>query len=232
MEFPRPENEGKRIEALRRYQLLDTEPEKMFDEIAALASHICQTPIALLVLVDTDRQWFKSKVGLSVNQTPREYAFCAHTIVQDGVFVVQDALTDARFATNPLVTSDPKIRFYAGANLRSQEGLALGTLCVIDHVPRELTPQQTEALETLARQANLLFELRFASMKLAETVSEMRILQGLLSMCCVCRRIRTVEGGWETLEVYVEKKTDAVFSHGYCESCARQLYPGMFDEKA
>jgi PAS domain S-box-containing protein len=154
------QDEEARLAALEAYKILDTPPEAAFDDLVRLASDICGTPIALLSLVDRNRQWFKAAVGLVSSETPRSVAFCAHAILQDGVFTVPDAQADDRFADNPLVTSDPNVRFYAGTPVRTKDGIKLGTLCVIDRVARELTPLQKTALETLGRQVEAQLELR------------------------------------------------------------------------
>ncbi|WP_210543165.1 PAS domain S-box protein [Rhodoferax sp. PAMC 29310] len=156
-----PPQEIQRIQALRSYAVLDTPNESSFDDLVQLASFICETPIALVSLIDEQRQWFKSRVGLDVPETPREMAFCAHAILKpDEVLQVCDAQLDPRFADNPLVTGDPHIRFYAGIPLVTSSGLALGTLCVIDRTPRELNASQRQALRTLGRQVMALLELR------------------------------------------------------------------------
>ena len=155
-----PANEDARLEALRGLEVLDTPPEQEYDDLALIASEICGTPISMISLVDRDRQWFKSRVGLDTPETSRDVAFCAHAILQSGLFVVADATEDPRFADNPLVTTDPKIRFYAGAPLRTADGHAMGTLCVMDRTPRQLTQKQENALRALSRQVEAQLELR------------------------------------------------------------------------
>ncbi len=172
MMAPIPGNEKKRLEVLWQYEVLDTVPEEVFDDLTELAARICEAPIALISLVDENRQWFKSKLGVALNETARDISFCSHAIGQSGLFIVPDATRDARFAANPLVTSDPKIRFYAGAPLITPDGYALGTLCVIDKVPRELRADQKQALIILARHVVSQLELRRRSRELAQTQHE------------------------------------------------------------
>ena len=155
-----PENEKKRLKVLWQYEVLDTVPEALFDDLTELAANICEAPIALISLVDEKRQWFKAKVGITLTETSRDISFCGHAIQQSDLFIVPDATKDERFAKNPLVVSDPKIRFYAGAPLITPDGYALGTLCVIDKVPRELRAEQKQALRVLARHVVSQLELR------------------------------------------------------------------------
>lgn len=162
-------NETERLNALEDYQIMDTDPEDDFDELTTLASKICGTPIALITLLDENRQWFKSKVGLTTTQTPREHAFCAHTIMEeDGIMEVHDARVDERFFANPLVTSSPDIVFYAGISLKNPQGLPMGSLCVIDQIPRKLSGEQLEALSIIAKQVIAQMELRSKIRKLSE----------------------------------------------------------------
>jgi diguanylate cyclase (GGDEF)-like protein len=158
--YPVPADEDQRLRELERYGILDADSDEHFDRILDLTAAIFQTPIVALSLVETDRQWFLAKRGLAVSETPRDMAFCAHAIVHDEVMVVPDARADERFRSNPLVFADPHIRFYAGAPLQTPEGHNLGTLCVIDREPRDLSPEQRELLHRLAQLAMRELELR------------------------------------------------------------------------
>lgn len=165
-------SEAARVAALNRYAILDSEPEQSFDDLVTLAAHICQTPMAMLSLVDDHRQWFKSKLGVQVRETPREISICAHAIQQGDLFVVPDTLQDARFRESPLVTGEPHIRFYAGAPLVNEDGYALGTLCVVDREPRELDSAQKEAIQALGRLALRQMELRMNLQLLKEALND------------------------------------------------------------
>lgn len=172
---PLPSNdEAARLEALNQYQILDTEPEEAFDDLARLAAHICGTPIASINLIDANRQWFKSKVGIDLTEIPRDVGLCHLYFEQADVVVISDALADERFATHPVVTSYPYVRFYAGIALITPEGHALGTLCVLDQVPRELSEEQLEALRALSRQVMAQLELRRNLADLARNITERR----------------------------------------------------------
>lgn len=209
---------------------MDTPPEEEFDEITRLTSFICGTPIALVTLLDHRRQWFKSKVGISVTETPLEHAFCAHAIKQEGVMLVKDATQDVRFASNPLVTSSPNIRFYAGAPLVTQEGVSLGTLCAIDCTPREFGVEKQEALTALAHQVIRSLELRrtvkaleLALLAKERAQQEVATLQSLLPMCAWCRKVRDDSNYWCKVEDYFSQHSEIRFSHGVCPECFDRL---------
>lgn len=181
MTAPLPENEAERLAALRDCRILDTAPEPLFDDVTLLAAQICGVPVAAVSLIDADRQWFKSILGLDTRETPRDVAFCAHTILQPNLMVVPDARTDPRFSDNPLVLGDPTIRFYAGMPLILSDGLTLGSLCVIDRKPRQLSGDQQAALRALGHQVAGQLELKrhiaaqgrlIAERRLAETELE------------------------------------------------------------
>lgn len=155
-----PTNEKERLESLLSFDILDTEFENEYDEIVSLASNICNTPIALISLVDSHRQWFNSKIGLNVRETSRDITFCSHSLELNDILIINDTFDDSRFVDNPLVTGNPNIRFYAGAQLRTNDGNVLGTLCAIDRKPRNLDANQIQALKTLSKQVVTKFELR------------------------------------------------------------------------
>ncbi len=177
-----PENESERQANLDLYEILDTFPEEAFDAITSIAAHICGTPIALISLIDKDRQWFKSHHGLTVSETPRDFAFCAHAILNpDQLFVVEDAKLDKRFFDNPLSTGDPNVIFYAGAPLLSREGFPLGTLCVIDNKPHTLNTEQRKALADLSSQVIAQMELRRSLKELKSKNEELSRYAHLIS---------------------------------------------------
>jgi diguanylate cyclase (GGDEF)-like protein/PAS domain S-box-containing protein len=191
-EFPR--NEAARLDSLRDLHVLDTLPEPVFDDIVRLASLICGTPIGLVSLVDADRLWFKARVGLAAQEAHRELAFCAHAIVStEPVFVVPDAIEDPRFVGNPLVTGEPHIRFYAGAPIVMPGGQALGTVCVVDTVPRTLDASQLQALQALSRQTTALLELRQRTLQAERHSTEVERARSLLNRTGALARV----GGWE-----------------------------------
>ena len=213
MRAPEPPNEAARLRELDAFGILDTLPEQAYDDITHLASRICGTPIALITLLDGERQWFKSRVGLDVPETPRDQAFCAHAIlVPDEITEIQDALADPRFEGNPLVTSDPNIRFYAGAPLVTRSGAALGTLCVIDRSPREMTDGQRQALMALSRQVVAQLELRRAVKELGADAVE-RSFQA-----------RLLEGVQERLEAANERLAHESAAVGESEAAVRAMY--------
>jgi diguanylate cyclase (GGDEF)-like protein len=170
---PIPANEDQRVAELHGLHILDTGPERGYDDLVTITSSICGTPIGLVSLLDSDRQWFKARQGLDVSETPREVSFCAHAAADpSNLLVVPDALQDPRFSDNPRVTGEPHIRFYAGAPLVSPAGNVLGTLCVIDHQPRVLQPAQLDALQALSRQVVALLELRRTTRQLQRQLAE------------------------------------------------------------
>jgi len=153
LKAPIPPDEPRRMDALREYSILDTQPEPVYDDIAHVAAGVCDTPIALIALIDGTRNWFKARVGLpdELTESPRDVSFCGHAILRTDIFEVTDAVLDERFADNPLVAEQPKIRFYAGAPLITPAGYRLGTVCAIDLRPRRLSEAQRDTLSALSR---------------------------------------------------------------------------------
>ncbi len=179
---PKPENEIERISSLYEYGILDSMPEKEYDDITRIAANICGMPIAIISLIDNDRQWFKSKVGIDDNETHRDLSFCAHAILTpEDVFTVPNAATDERFFDNPFVTGAPFVGFYAGVPLVNETGNPLGTLCILDNKPNVLAPAQKEALKALARQVVANFEIKRKNQQLANYKREMEELNNDLT---------------------------------------------------
>lgn len=216
----------RRIATLDRYNVMDTPPEQEFDDLTHLAGFICDTPTAVISLLDATRQWFKSRVGLNVPETPLSASFCAHAIKEEGVMVVNDATKDLRFQNYTNVTGDPHIRFYAGAPLISDDGTPVGTICVIDSKPRDLSEAQEKALAALSRQVITQLELRRMMRELAGALVEkekalkhVRQLQGLLPICSYCKRVRDDRNYWNEVADYFSTHSEMQFSHSICPSC-------------
>ncbi len=200
----RPPNEEERLAALHRYDILDTPMEEAFDDITRLAARICEAPIAVINLVDRDRQFFKSEIGLGVRETPLDVSLCAHAILQPGLFIVPDTHKDERFAGNPLVTGAPYLRFYAGALLETPDGHALGTLCVLDYTPRDLSGGQKDALAALARQVMTQMELRrlYAREKrIAETLQRSMLIKPQAAAFAGLEVEPVYEAAWDEAQV-------------------------------
>ena len=210
-----PENEEDRLNALYRYRILDSSPEQAYDDFTHLISSVCQTSIAFISMIDSDRLWFKSKVGLDITETPREHGFCAHTILQSDMLVVPDMTIDERFIDNILVTGDPFIKFYAGAPLITLDGHQIGSLCVIDYVPLELSAGQLAAIEALSRQVITQLELHAA-------LNTIKTLSGLLPFCSYCKKIRDDANYWQEVDRYITKHSEAQVSHSICPSLLRR----------
>jgi GAF domain-containing protein len=225
MKAPIPEDDAARLDALHAYQVLDTESEQVYDDIARLAAHICAVPIAVISLVDETRQWFKARLGITPRETPRDVAFCAHTIMDTKPLIVEDALKDERFAASPLVRRSPRIRFYAGFPLVTPEGYAVGSLCAIDRKPRRLSLRQQQAMQALAREVMCLLELRRVSARLADALEHVKTLRGLLPICAWCKRIRDDQGYWSQVEAYLHAHSDVDFTHGICPECLEKERP-------
>lgn len=221
---PIPPNESARLEALRSYEILDSAPEEAFDDFTRIASRFCGVPIALISLIDEKRQWFKSRIGLAATETPREMAFCAHSILGKSVMVVPDATRDVRFSGNPLVTDAPTIRFYAGAPLIDRDGFGLGTLCVIDRSPRDFSEEEAEVLELIAKRVVHQLELRQTALELASALREVEELKELLPICSHCKSIRDDDGYWSRIESYFQKESGRKFTHGICPDCVKVHY--------
>lgn len=216
-EAARHPNERHRLDALNACRLLDTPPEVRFDDFVHLAAHVCDAPTAAFSLVDTDRQWFKARFGLDAPETPRALSFCAHAILGDALFEVEDATADERFSDNPLVTGPPDVRFYAGVPVAGPGGYPLGTLCVIAPTPGRLDETQRDLLVRLARRLEDVVRAR---------VAEYDPPNAFVSMCAACKAVRQDEQ-WVSVERYVVDLARTDVSHGICPTCAAQLYADL-----
>jgi GAF domain-containing protein len=214
MKPPIPSNEAERMRSLKLYRILDSGSEKAFDDLTRLAAAICETPISLITLIEGERQWFKSKVGMTLTETTRDVSFCAHALVDNRMLVVEDATKDPRFADNPYVTAESPVRFYAGAPLVMADGNSLGTLCVVDRKPRQLSAHQLEALGILRQAVVSQIELRRA-------LQDFRLVEQLLPICAWCRDVRNPDGSWRTLHDYVASAMPV--THGMCPRCSTAM---------
>lgn len=223
----KPINEEQRLKALSEYRILGSRPEESYDNITRIAALACNVPIALISLVDRERQWFKSKVGVAVNETSRDISFCAHTILNPDPMVVEDALFDQRFKDNPLVTEEPHIRLYAGFPLETPTEDRLGTLCVIDRIPKSLTNTQFKIMQSLANQVVVQLELRKRSFALMEEFCRMHNNQGLIRTCSYCRSVKDHKGTWKPFDQFMMQHSTLNFSHGICQSCMSEHFPDI-----
>ena len=229
LKYPLPTNELQRVQAVRSYEIFDTEEENDYDALTSIASMICQIPVALITFIDDKRQWFKSHHGTVINENLREYSFCTHTIAaEEEIMVVSDASKDERFANNPMVTGPTKIAFYAGVPLVNSEGYALGTLCVLDQVSRELTPDQKNALKILAKQVIDKIELRRKIKELATVNKELELSEQRKSdfLSIVSHELKTpittLKANLQMLDRIKEKPDSPLFPK-LVDSCSKNV---------
>ena len=218
MSAPKPVDEASRLEALRYYDILDSAPDAAFDDITRIAAHICDTPIALVSFVDEDRLWFKARVGLDMAETDRCLSMCAWAILGEELFELADTWVDDRFVANGLVVGEPFIRFYAGVPLRSAEGMNLGTLCVIDRVPRTLSDPQRSALRALGNQVSRLLEGTVVRRLLAESLVTFGVFDRSFPACTMCGDI-VLQDSQTPLRNFVSEHTPARFHDTVCRTC-------------
>jgi GAF domain-containing protein len=217
----------RRLTTLHRYQILDGVSDRTYDDIVKLAAHAFETPIAAISIIEADQHSFKTSFGLEVPLPVTAEPFCAHTMRQQDLLVVNDTQADVRFAANPLVTQGQGIRFYAGAPLVTPDGLGLGALCVMDFQPREVTPRVLGMLHLLARMVMTTMDLHRVTDELASEVLKVRNLTGLLPICAGCKNIRNDSGYWQRVESYVQEHSQAEFTHGMCPECAKKYFPNI-----
>ena len=223
----------RRLTTLHRYQILDSVSERTYDDIVKLAAHIFEAPIAAILQVDNGKHRLKTAVGVRGAElfSLHTQSFCDETMHEQDVLVIEDVAADERFLQNPIVTSGPQIRFYAGAPLAMPDGLGLGSLCVMDVKPRRAARREKEMLQSLARMVMTTMELHRVSDTLASEVLKVKNLTGLLPICAGCKNIRNDGGYWQRVESFVQENSSAEFTHGMCPDCARKYFPGIPSEQ-
>lgn len=219
MKATKPKHQAKRLQAIEEFHFLNTELEKSYDDVTALALQIYGAPIAVLTLADDERQWVKSRVALSDNHAPRAFASWAGSILKQETAVVPDAFRHDQFAEHRFVTGAPYFRFYAGVQLRDSTGMTFGSLCVIDRKPRQISDLQKGSLEALARVVTQNLKHRRLLQALVDDLENEKTLQGMLQICAYCKVIRDGSGDWRDVETYISERSDIEFSHGVCPSC-------------
>ena len=217
------------MSALAEYRILGARPEQCYDDITRIASLTCGTPISLMSLVDAEKQWFKSRCGFETKETSRDVSFCAHSIASPELLIIEDALLDERFKSNPLVIEKPKILLYAGFTLQAPNDQRIGTLCVIDRKPGHLSDKQHQIMVALSRQVVSLLELRKRSIRLLDALTHMHNVEGIITTCSYCKEVRDINGEWQHLEKYLSKITDIRFSHGVCDVCMEKHFPDVLE---
>ncbi len=223
-------HEQARLDALHGYGILDSPPERRFDDIAKLASAALDMPIAMVSFVDADRLWPMATVGITRDEVPRAQSLCTYAIAQDWPLVIEDASIDARVGATPLVTGPTHARFYAGAPLITPEGHRVGTVCVVDRSPRVLARREADILSGLARQTIELLEHRLTAARLLDAHARLQTMATLIPICSHCRKVRDEANQWLTLERLVQAKTGSRFTHGICPDCVREHYPAAAED--
>lgn len=212
MEVDNLENKKTRPEQLKRHELVETRVKTFYDDFTYLASKICKTPIAIISLVGSKKQWFTAGNGLNFNETSPDSTPCRHTILEDETLIIPDTAKDERFLDNDLIFNDSKIRFYAGTPLIDSERYSLGTLCVMDYLPRQLEDYQIKSLEILGRQISLQIELIGGA-------EEKEFMKKLLPICSYCKQVSDEEKKWHEIDNHLSKNTNLRFTHSVCPSC-------------
>lgn len=225
-----PTRERARLDALRRYGVLDCEPEQRFDDIVMLASSVLEMPIAMISLVDKQREWSLAATGIERGELPRDDSPCVHAILDDEPLVIHDTVMDPRVSSSPLVTDEPHIRFYAGAPLITPSGYRVGALSVLDQIPRMLGERELAILTRLAAQVVELLEHRLTAARLVDALQRLQTMASLIPICSHCRKVRDGSNHWMSLERFVQATTGSRFTHGICPDCVREHYPDAADD--